>query len=87
MGDPRHAPRLVTVRRLCLSLIAMGTMTHNATALPRNPERPFGETTCAEARARYDEALKGSPLVSRARNAELLEQARQSMTRLCGDDK
>jgi len=62
-------------------------MSQDASALPRNPERPFNEQTCAEARARYDEAMRGSPLISRKRISEVAEEARQSMIRLCGEDK
>lgn len=87
MDGFRFAPRRVAGQLMFLSWIGMAFMAENATALPRNPERPFTEKTCAEAQARYDEALNGSPLVSRARNTELKEQARQSMIRLCGADK
>ncbi len=87
MSESRAAPWRVAIWQLSIGLIVVGTMSQNASALPRNPERPFGEKTCAEARARYEEAMLGSPLVSRKRNSELAEQARQSMIRLCGEDK
>lgn len=86
MGDVRGTIRLVAVRVVSVFLIVTGPLTEDVSALPRNPERPLSEMTCAEARARYDEALAGSSLVSRQRNAELAEQARQSMIRLCGPD-
>lgn len=87
MGDVRGTTPLAAVRVISLFLIVTGPLTEDASALPRNPERSLNEKTCAEAQARYDEALSGSPLVSRARNAELAEKARQSMVRLCGAEK
>lgn len=82
-----HLSLFRIVRLLGVCTIAMGPMSENASALPRNPERPFTEKTCEEARARYDEAMRGSSLVSPERNAELAEEARQAMIRLCGEDK
>ncbi|MCM2475683.1 hypothetical protein HGO38_19595 [Rhizobium sp. CG5] len=87
MGDVRGTTWLVAVRALSLLLIVTGPLTEDVWALPRNPERPLRETTCAQATARYHEALSGSSLVSRQRNAELAEQARLAMIRLCGEDK
>lgn len=86
MGAGRFTVRGTAIKLFAVSLIVMGSMTENASALPRNPERPLSEKTCAEAKARYEEALTGSPLVSRERNAELAELARQSMIRLCGEE-
>lgn len=82
----RLAPlRIIGLLSVCT--ITIGIMSQDASALPRNPERPFTEKTCEEARARYDEAMRGSSLVSPERNAELAEEARQAMIRLCGEDK
>lgn len=86
MYETRFEPlRIISLLSICT--IAIGYMSEDASALPRNPERPFAEKTCGEARARYEETLRGSPLVSRERNVELAEQARQSMIRLCGEDE
>lgn len=77
--------RIMSLISICT--IAIGAMPFDASALPRNPERPFAEKTCAQAQARYEEALRGNSLVSREQNRKLVEQARRSMIRLCGKDK
>lgn len=51
--------------------------------VPRNPERPFNAKTCEEAMARLREAERGSPLVSKRRNTQLVAQAQAQVEKLC----
>jgi hypothetical protein len=55
--------------------------------MPPNPERPMNAKTCVEARARLEEAERGSSLVTKEKNQEVVLLARAQLARLCRDQK
>lgn len=69
---------------LCLAIVVAGGG-HAMATTPRNPERPMNAKTCEEARARLQEAERGSSLVSAERNQEIFELAQAQVARLCGE--
>jgi hypothetical protein len=58
-------------------------LTAGQPALPRNPERPVDPKTCEEARARVEEATKGSPLISPEENKIILNESIKRAKQMC----
>ena len=67
-----------------VAVLAAMTLPSFSSALPANPQRPFNVQTCEEAKARFREALTGSPLISLQENIDVTALARDWTDRLCG---
>lgn len=65
-------------------ILAMLTGVPAMSTTPANPERPMNARTCEEARTRLREAERGSSLISRKQNREIVAKARAQVERLCG---
>lgn len=71
---------------MLLALVIGGVFPMAASAMPPDPQRPFQATTCDGAKARLEESLGGSSLISAEEMTEVIVTAGEWVTRLCGPD-
>lgn len=81
----RCARTFVSIQ-LIFATLAFGGMPGMGFAVPPDPQRSFVVTDCDATKERLLEALRGSPLISEAENAETVIIASDWAERLCGAD-
>lgn len=69
-----------------MALLICMVLPDDGFAVPPDPQRSIEVSTCAEAKQRFREALRGSPLISAAEMAEATALARNWTKRLCGPE-
>jgi hypothetical protein len=70
-----------------LSLVVLGVLAAGPVlaTMPPNPERLLTVSNCTEAKHNLKEARLGSPLLSPAKNAKIVQELEAAVKRLCID--